>query len=87
MKKSFLLFPLQPRFSRACRPLSLLFFFRAGRIIRNMKHLLYLNGKPIEYTLERKRVKNINLRVRGGEIFVSAPLPEVYRRRAGCRGA
>lgn len=73
MKKSFLLFPLQPRFSRACRPLSLLFFFRAGRIIRDMKHLLYLNGKPIEYTLERKRVKNINLRVRGGEIFVSAP--------------
>ena len=40
--------------------------------MRDMKHLLYLDGKPIEYTLERKRVKNINLRVRGGEIYVSA---------------
>ena len=60
------------RFLRACLLLSLLFFSRAGRIMKNMKHLLYLNGKPIEYTLERKRVKNINLRVRGGEIFVSA---------------
>ena len=37
-----------------------------------MKHLLFLDGKPIEYTLERKRVKNINLRVRGGEVIVSA---------------
>jgi predicted metal-dependent hydrolase len=37
-----------------------------------MKYLLSLGGTPVEYTLERKRVKNINLRVRGGEVFVSA---------------
>ena len=32
-----------------------------------------LEGRTITYTLERKRVKNVNLRVRGGEVFVSAP--------------
>jgi len=34
--------------------------------------MLTLGGKPVEYTLERKRVKNINLRVRGGKVSVSA---------------
>ena len=40
--------------------------------MKDMKYLLSLGGTPVEYTLERKRVKNINLRVRGGEVFVSA---------------
>ena len=40
--------------------------------MQSMKHQLLLDGHSIEYTLERKRVKNINLRVRGGEIYVSA---------------
>lgn len=39
----------------------------------NMKRTISLNGIPTVYTLERKRVKNVNLRVRGGEVFVSAP--------------
>jgi hypothetical protein len=37
-----------------------------------MKRTIRLDGRTIEYTLERKRVKNVNLRVRGGELFVSA---------------
>ena len=37
-----------------------------------MKRTIRLDGSTIEYTLERKRVKNVNLRVRGGELFVSA---------------
>lgn len=37
-----------------------------------MKRTILLDGQTVEYTLERKRVKNINLRVRGGEVFVSA---------------
>ncbi len=37
-----------------------------------MKRTIRLSGRTIEYTLERKRVKNVNLRVRGGELFVSA---------------
>ena len=39
----------------------------------DMKRTISLNGIPTAYTLERKRVKNVNLRVRGGEVFVSAP--------------
>ena len=39
----------------------------------DMKRTISLNGIPTVYTLERKRVKNVNLRVRGGEVFVSAP--------------
>ncbi|MBR0039897.1 MAG: M48 family metallopeptidase [Oscillospiraceae bacterium] len=38
-----------------------------------MNRRIVLDGRTIEYTLERKRVKNINVRVRGGEVFVSAP--------------
>ena len=38
-----------------------------------MERTIVLNGIKLSYTLERKRVKNVNLRVRGGEIFVSAP--------------
>ena len=41
--------------------------------MEDMKRTIYLNGIPTVYTLERKRVKNVNLRVRGGEVFVSAP--------------
>ena len=37
-----------------------------------MKRTIVLDGRTIAYTLERKRVKNVNLRVRGGEVFVSA---------------
>ena len=38
-----------------------------------MKKVIYLNGKKIEYEIEYKRVKNINLRIKpSGEIFVSA---------------
>lgn len=37
-----------------------------------MKHSVTCDGRTIVYTLERKRVKNINLRVRGGEVYVSA---------------
>lgn len=37
-----------------------------------MKHSIRLGSVVVPYTLERKRVKNINLRVRGGEVFVSA---------------
>lgn len=39
-----------------------------------MKHVLVLGGRPIEYELTRKRVKNINIRVRAdGTVGVSAP--------------
>lgn len=39
-----------------------------------MKHVLVLGGHPIEYELTRKRVKNINIRVRAdGTVGVSAP--------------
>ena len=38
-----------------------------------MKRTIVLDGRTIAYTLERKRVKNVNLRVRGGALFVSAP--------------
>lgn len=38
-----------------------------------MEKLLRTARGEIRYTLERKRVKNINLRVRGGRVFVSAP--------------
>ena len=41
--------------------------------MEDMKRTISLNGIPTVYTLERKRVKNVNLRVRGGEVFVSAP--------------
>lgn len=41
--------------------------------MKNMKRTICLKGTLASYTLERKRVKNVNLRVRGGEIFVSAP--------------
>ena len=37
-----------------------------------MKRSVRLGSALVPYTLERKRVKNINLRVRGGEVFVSA---------------
>ena len=38
-----------------------------------MERTIVLDGRTIAYTLERKRVKNVNLRVRGGALFVSAP--------------
>ena len=39
-----------------------------------MRRSINLGGRPVSYELERKRVKNINLRVKpGGQIFVSAP--------------
>ena len=39
-----------------------------------MQKTITIDGERIEYTLERKRVKNINLRVRGdGSVYVSAP--------------
>ncbi len=38
-----------------------------------MERTIVLNGETIPYTLERRRVKNVNLRVRGGAVFVSAP--------------
>ncbi|MBQ3480915.1 MAG: M48 family metallopeptidase [Oscillospiraceae bacterium] len=38
-----------------------------------MERTIDLNGIPTAYTLERKRVKNVNLRVHGGALFVSAP--------------
>lgn len=39
-----------------------------------MNRTLHLDGRTIEYELERKRVKNINLRIRpDGSIYVSAP--------------
>lgn len=37
-----------------------------------MKQQILLNDRLINYTLSRKKVKNINLRVKGGEVFVSA---------------
>lgn len=44
-------------------------------------HTLALEGREVHYTLERKAVKNLNLRVREDGIFVSAPsgvpLPEI----------
>lgn len=39
-----------------------------------MKHVLVLEGRSVEYTLTRKSVKNINIRVRAdGMVGVSAP--------------
>lgn len=39
-----------------------------------MQKTLTIDDTRVEYTLERKRVKNINLRVRGdGSVYVSAP--------------
>lgn len=39
-----------------------------------MKHVLVLGGRSVEYTLTRKSVKNINIRVRAdGTVGVSAP--------------
>ena len=38
-----------------------------------MERTIVLDGRTIAYELERKRVKNVNLRVRGGRVFVSAP--------------
>ena len=40
--------------------------------MRGMKYSFSYRGISIPYTLERKRVKNINLRIRGGEVIVSA---------------
>ena len=40
--------------------------------MRDMERKIDLNGIAVDYTLERKRVKNVNLRVRGGKVFVSA---------------
>ena len=40
--------------------------------MRGMKYSFSYRGILIPYTLERKRVKNINLRIRGGEVIVSA---------------
>ena len=37
-----------------------------------MERQILLNGQSVRYTLSRKQVKNINLRIRNGEIFVSA---------------
>ena len=38
-----------------------------------MKRMIELNGRTIEYELERKSVKNLNLRIRyDGKVFVSA---------------
>ena len=50
-----------------------LFLFAFRRIIADMERTIILRGTPLSYTLERKRVKNVNLRVRRGEVFVSAP--------------
>ena len=50
----------------------------------DMKRTISLNGIPTVYTLERKRVKNVNLRVRGGEVFVSAPRWVPSAMREGC---
>ena len=42
-----------------------------------MQKIISIDGEQIEYTLQRKSVKNINLRVRGdGSVYVSAP-PQV----------
>ena len=38
-----------------------------------MQHRLEINGRILEYTLERKKVKNLNLRIRrDGSVYVSA---------------
>ena len=37
-----------------------------------MKRSVRLNGLDVPYTLERKGVKNLNLRIRAGEVYVSA---------------
>ena len=47
-----------------------------------MQHQLEINGRILEYTLERKKVKNLNLRIRrDGSVYVSAnrsvPLEEI----------
>lgn len=48
-----------------------------------MKRNLYLSERTIEYTLEYKRVKNINLRIKKDGVFVSAskrvPIAEIER--------
>lgn len=41
--------------------------------MKDMERTIKLNGTTLSYTLERKRVKNVNLRVRGGRVYVSAP--------------
>ena len=38
-----------------------------------MDRMIVLDGKTIPYILERKRVKNVNLRIRSGSVFISAP--------------
>jgi len=54
-----------------------------------MERRIDISGSSITYTLERKRVKNINLRVRGGRVFVSAarwvpvPVIESFMRSRG----
>jgi len=36
-----------------------------------MQHQLEINGRILEYTLERKKVKNLNLRIRrDGSVYV-----------------
>lgn len=37
-----------------------------------MEQSILLNGQVLTYTLIRKKVKNINLRIKNGKIFVSA---------------
>lgn len=41
-----------------------------------------INGKKTEVEVKRKKIKNLNLRIKDGEVFVSAPLrlPEKYIR-------
>jgi hypothetical protein len=46
-----------------------------------MQHQLEINGRIMEYTLERKNVKNLNLRIRrDGSVYVSAnkSVPQDY---------
>ena len=52
---------------------SSLVLFPAPGYNGSMERTIRLDGETIAYTLERKRVKNVNLRVRGGKVFVSAP--------------
>ena len=37
-----------------------------------MEQSILLNGQVLTYTLIRKKVKNINLRIKNGKIFLSA---------------
>ena len=41
--------------------------------MKDMERTIKLNGTALAYTLERKQIKNVNLRVRGGRVYVSAP--------------